>query len=165
MMKRNNWKVLAVLSFGLLGLLAGMLYLSPSPPTPHLADAICQPSDLGDRYHHTQPPTLTDFRLGHTIVETYTVSLIDNQLSNTILDCHIIRYPNEAEAHQVFESLCTNKQSTPVAGDEACTFVSNAPTNLAFRRNEFLVLMSGDVAILPAPEVDARLRPEALFAP
>jgi hypothetical protein len=43
-------------------------------------------------------------------------------------------------------------------GDEACHFVSSAPRALAFRRDRFLVRMSGDITSFPAQAVDNRLK-------
>ena len=47
---------------------------------------------------------------------------------------------------------------TPGVGDEACHFASSAPRTLAFRRDRFLVRMSGDVGSFPAQAVDDRLK-------
>lgn len=43
-------------------------------------------------------------------------------------------------------------------GNAACHFAGSVPRNLAFRRNTYLVLMSGDVTWFPATQVDKRLR-------
>lgn len=159
-----NWKVWGVFLFSFLLLSIGLIVLLSPPRTPNLAQTICQPSDLGERYHPTDgPANLTTPYLKETVVETYTVTLIDQQLTYTTLNCGIIRYADENAAQQVFGEICANqiRTSDMQIGDEACAYAGHAPHNLAFRRKAYLVLMSGDiggVGTFPARAVDARLR-------
>lgn len=146
--------IIILLSAGLFVLLSVL-----QPPT--LAEANCQPGDLGKRYMLLNSgPDVPVLPLPDEVVESYAVSLIDHQLSYTVLECSILRYPDEDTAHQALETVCTERQENPDMGDEACSFATNAPANLAFRRDAFLVLMSGDITDVtgPATAVDARLR-------
>ena len=161
-MRSINRKQLAIFIPFTLLLVGSMLFYTFSlSPAPDLQTAICQPNDLGERFHSDTRLTTTFPHLGETAVESYTVTLIDQQLTYMVLDCTIIRYADELVAHRAFASVCIDKQDNLDMGDEACTYTANAPTNLAFRRNEFLVLMSGDIGAVtafPAPAVDARLQ-------
>lgn len=157
-MKTISRKVLVALIFSSFLLFVGLVYVSSLNQPPDLRQAVCQPADLGTRYINIHAPSLSNLELGNTIVETSTMGLLDGSLTNTVLYCYIIRYTNSSEAQQAFERLCVDKREIQV-GDESCTFAGNAPQNLAFRRDEFLVLLSGDIGSLtrPASKVDARL--------
>jgi hypothetical protein len=76
-----------------------------------------------------------------------------------MLDCQIYRFEDEIVAKRAFEDVCLNQAEPELkVGDETCAFAGYAPHNLAFRRNKYLVLMSGDVGFFPAKAVDERLR-------
>ena len=162
-MKATTWKILGALVIGLLLLSVWLIYTITVNRAPNLSQVICQSSDLGERYHpFDKPSTVTNPYLGETVVESYTVNLVDLQLTYTQLDCSIIHYADETVAHRAFEKVCVSQTeqtaSTVKIGDEACAFAGNAPRNLAFRRDEYLVLMSGDIRVFPATVVDERLR-------
>jgi hypothetical protein len=159
-MKAPIWKILAGLVIGLPLLTLGLIYLLRTARLPNLAEAICQPSDLGERYHPLNGPSpVIHPELRETVVESYTVKLIDHQLSYTMLDCQIYRFEDELVAKRAFEEVCLNQADPELkVGDETCAFAGYAPHNLAFRRNKYLVLMSGDVGFFPAKAVDERLR-------
>ena len=159
-MKATIWKILVVLAIGLPLLTLGPIYLLRTARLPNLSKAICQPSDLGERYHlFNGPSTVIHPQLREPVVESYTVTLIDHQLTYTMLDCQIYRFEDEIVARRAFEDVCTNQaESNLRVGDEACAFAGDAPRNLTFRRNDYLVLMSGDVSFFPAEAVDERLR-------
>ena len=150
--------VVTAVTILLLGL--GIFYLWSSSQSPALETAICQPKDLGERYHFAGQSDIFSAPLQETIVESYTVSLLDNQLSNTVLQCGIIQYPDAKAARQAFATICTDSKESLHIGDEACIFASSAPENLAFRRDIFLVLIRGDIGDVtgPATAVDARLQ-------
>lgn len=159
-MKTPIWKILAVLAVGLPLLAVGITRLLKIARTPHLSSAICQPSDLGERYRLSDGPTrMARPQLTETVVESRTVVLIDNQLSYTMLDCQIYRFENAAAANRAFAETCRSPVEVIFdIGDEACVFAGTAPRNLAFRRGAYLVLMRGDVGFFPAQAVDERLR-------
>lgn len=158
-MKLRTWTIAVALVVVLLALgLAALLFWGDRPD---LAQAVCQPGDLGERYQSSgKPPVVTNPYLEEIVVASASVQLIDSQLSNTSLDCMIIQYPDEATAHRAFEKACASsvEPAPPGAGDEACTFTGSAPRNLAFRRGPYLVLMSGDITGFPGAEVDQRLQ-------
>jgi hypothetical protein len=162
-MKTIPRKVLVSLAFsiGLLTLAIWITFFRSDPPD--LSKAICQPEDLGERYvRSSRPPVLAKsyLDLGKTVIESYTVELVDLQLTYTVLECSIIRYTDEISARRAFEKVCGDRSelSPPPAGEEACDFRGSAPRNLVFRRDTYLVLMSGDVFVFPAKAVDERLR-------
>lgn len=141
----------------------GLWLVSRQSTEPILSTAICQPGDLGDLYYISgQPPHLTKPYLvwEEMVVESYTVELIDIQLTYTVLECAIVRYMDEAAAQHALEKICLNQvePALPEVGNAACHFVGLAPRNLAFRRDAYLVLMSGDVTRFPSAQVDERLR-------
>jgi hypothetical protein len=163
LVKANSRKILVALASGLLLISVGLIYIFTVQRPPDLSQAICQPGDLGERYHpFDRLPTVTNPYLGETVVASYTIELVDLQLTYTMLGCSIIRYADETVAHRAFEKVCANRtEQTDLnleVGDEACAFAGSAPRNLAFRRHEFLVLMRGDVRGFPATAVDKRLR-------
>ncbi|MEI2608631.1 MAG: hypothetical protein V9G20_08375 [Candidatus Promineifilaceae bacterium] len=50
-----------------------------------------------------------------------------------------------------------SQSQTPVeVGAAACQFTGPAPRNLAFQRDAYVVIMSGDVTYFPAQELDKR---------
>lgn len=145
----------------LLLLCSGVVYILSVSQPPNLAEVICQPSDLGERYQLSESQSdVPLFSLEEAVEEAYTVTLIDHQLSNTVLECSIIRYVDKEAAHRAFEKICTPGTENLNVGEETCTLATNAPANLAFRRDAFLILMQGDVGDMtsPATAVDARLR-------
>ncbi|MCA9362686.1 hypothetical protein KC906_04880 [Candidatus Kaiserbacteria bacterium] len=154
-MKATIWIILGVLI-----VLLGLVYLLRIDRLPNLSEAICQPSDLGERYHRfNESSTVTQPYVTETVVESYMVTLIDHQLTNTMLDCQIYRFQDAVAANRAFEDLCVNQvEANLKVGDERCAFAGNTPHNLAFRRNAYLVLMSTDMDSFPAEAVDKRLR-------
>ena len=160
MMKATSWKILAGVAIGLALLTIGLILIFRADRMPDLSNAICQPGDLGRRYQRLDELSpVMPAQLQETIVESDTVSLIDAQMTYTMLTCQIYRFENETVARRAFEAVCVNQtEATLQVGDEACTLAGNAPQNLAFRRNNYLVLMRGDVTVLPAEAVDTRLR-------
>ena len=159
-MKPLSPKVLIVLLIGFGLLLVGIVVFQPQEPD--LATMNCQAQDLGERYHPSGRPaqlTRPHLTLGETVVASHTVELVDLQLSYTVLECTIVRYENAAAAQVAFAQVCTD-QSEPATievGAAACQFTGPAPRNLAFQRDAYLIIMSGDVTYLPAQEVDERL--------
>lgn len=126
-----------------------------------LSTAICQTGDLGERFVSRPVGTvMTVPYFGEEVVEYYAVTLEDLSLSNTVLNCEIIEYGDETAAHRAFERGCDPDSTleTPSVGDEACQFTTSAPHGFAFRRDNFLVRMSGDVTNFPAQAVDDRLK-------
>ncbi len=152
-------KVLVVLLVGL-GLWVGWIVVF-RPQEPDLATLNCQAQDLGDLYHPSgRPAQLTRpfLVLGETVVASHTVELVDMQLTYTVLECTIVRYENAAAAQRAFAQVCT-EQSEPApveVGAAACQFTGPAPRNLAFQRDAYVVIMSGDVTYFPAQELDKR---------
>jgi hypothetical protein len=149
-----------LIGFGLLTVAIGIVVFQLSEPD--LSKAICQTQDLGEFYHPSgRPALLTEpyLELTESVVAVHTVELVDLQLTYTILECSIIRYADEATAQRAFERVCAGQpeQDSAEIGETACQFAGLAPRNLVFRRNVYLVLMSGDVTDFPAKEVDERL--------
>ena len=137
-----------------------IVYLGKTAQPVVLSEVICQPSDLGARYQLVQAqsnfayPTITEQPL-----DTYSVTLIDHQLSNTILYCQINRFNDSVSASRAFQEVCKIQTADVIdIGEQACHFKGNAPSNLAFQRNEYLVLMSGDISHFPGKKIDERLR-------
>lgn len=131
------------------------------PAAPTLAQANCQAADLGARYHLSGRAAVLTAPLleaGGPGVATHTVELVDAQLTYTVLECSLIRYADATAAQRALERVCAGRVAAPAIGEAACTWAGPAPRNLAFRRGAHLVLMSGDVADLPAAQVDQRLR-------
>jgi hypothetical protein len=159
-MKTSLRKILVVSVISLLLLAVGLVYVLWAHRLPDLSEAICQPSDLGELYHFSNWPSAGVYpELGEIALEAYSVDMVDLQLTYTVLNCKIYRFADEIVAHRAFENVCVNRIDSSVkVGEEVCAFVGHAPRNLAFRRDEYLVLMSGDINVFPAEAMDKRLR-------
>ncbi|MDA0241895.1 MAG: hypothetical protein OT477_00625 [Chloroflexi bacterium] len=160
-MKTIPWKIAGVIVVALLLVGLGLYALLSLARPLDLASAICQPSDLGSRYHlSTRAPIITNPYWGEPVVESHSVELVDLQFSYTILQCIIVRYADEASAQRALAEVCGHPRQQPdiSVGDESCHFAGSAPRNLAFRRHAILILMSGDIPSFPAKVVDERLR-------
>ena len=161
MESKRNWKVVAALVVSLVLLLGGVILTPALWREPDLATAICQASDLGERYFpRPAEAAVGDSYLGEAVIDYHAVTLEDLSLTYTIPNCEIIGYEDEAAAHQAFQRGCDPHTTleAPDVGEEACHFASSAPRTLAFRRERFLVRMSGDVMSFPAQAVDNRLK-------
>lgn len=162
-MRNSPWRAFAALAI-ITGVVALVLWVVSLQSTePILSSAICQPGDLGELYHASgRPPHLTKpyLALEEPVVVSYTVELLDIQLTNTVLECAIVRYTDKTAAQHALEKICLNQAepARPEVGNAACHFVGPAPRNLAFRRDAYLVLMNGDITRFPAAQVDERLR-------
>jgi hypothetical protein len=159
---RNNWVIIGALVIGLM-LIGGSATLLGAPwwERGDLSTAICQAGDLGERYFpRPAGRPVTGSYLGEEVVDYHAITLEDLSLTYTVLNCEIIGYEDEAAARQAFQRGCDPHSTleAPDVGDEACHFASSAPHTLAFRRDRFLVRMSGDVTSLPAQAVDSRLK-------
>ena len=160
-MRAGAWRMLVALLVGFGLLILGLTVVLTRLDTHDLSQAICQPGDLGARYHpSSKPPAITNPYLGETVVASKTIQLIDLQLTYTMLDCILVQYADEAAAHRAFARVCQrgSERALPMVGDEACSFTDLAPRNLAFRRNIYLVVMKGDITDFPDTDVDRRLQ-------
>ena len=163
MWKKRLQSISGSLKFTIILAAIGIVYVLSTRQEQNLSSLICQASDLGDRF--VLAPSLaqvTSPELEEEVKDYYAVFLIDPSLTNTILDCTIIKYESEAAAHRALEELCSIPSHFPNeelrVGEEAC-YQSRCPYSLIFRRDEFLVQMCGDYMPLEpvANKVDRRI--------
>jgi hypothetical protein len=158
---KRKGRAVATLVISLVLLLGSVILLRAAWWEPDLSTAICQAGDLGERYFPRPVATaVPGSYLDEEVADYYAVTLEDFSLTYTVLNCEIVGYEDEAAAHRAFQRGCDPHSTleAPDLGDEACHFASSASRTLAFRRDRFLVRMSGDVTSLPAQAVDNRLK-------
>lgn len=158
--KRTTLKWASTFLLLIFGALFIYQYAADRPPD--LEKINCHPNDFGSRYYPFAAAGAARYpQLAATAVATHTVNLSEHHLTYFSIDCTIFLFEDEKEAHQAFDLACADQVIPPVtllrAGDELCDFVGSAPFNVAFRRGEYLVLMSGDASPFPIYEVAYRL--------